>query len=133
MILVDTSVWVDYFNGHETKYTMALDNALSEGLVLLGDLIYLEILQGFRSDDDFKAANAALKTLDQVDLFGSDMVVKCAKNYRRLRKSGITIRKSNDVIIASYCVDRKLPLLFQDRDFQPFVDQLTLIPVIQET
>ncbi len=133
MILVDTSVWIDYFNGTENKYSTALDNALAEGLVLLGDLIYLEILQGFRSDSDFKAAKASLKTLDHVELFGLDMVLKCAENYRNLRKYGITIRKSSDVIIASYCIDKKVPLLFQDRDFKPFVEHQNLIPALEET
>ena len=131
MILVDTSVWVDYFNGTESKYTQALDNALAEGLVLLGDLIYLEILQGFRSDKDYKLAKSSLQTLDQIELFGLDMVVKCADNYRKLRKTGVTIRKSTDVIIASYCMENKIPLLFQDRDFKPFVAQQTLISALE--
>jgi len=130
LILVDTSVWVDYFNGQNNTYTDALDRALDEGLVLLGDLIHLEILQGFRSDSDFKAAKQSLSTLDMVELFGNHMVDKCANNYRRLRKGGITIRRTTDVIIASYCVDKKVPLLFQDRDFKPFVDKLTLVPAL---
>jgi predicted nucleic acid-binding protein len=133
VILVDTSVWIDYFKGTENNYTTALDNALAEGLVLLGDLIYLEILQGFRSDSDFKIAKASLQALDHVELFGLDMVLKCAENYRKLRKRGITIRKSSDVIIASYCMDKKLPLLFQDRDFKPFVEHQNLIPALEET
>jgi len=131
VILVDTSVWVDFFNGTESKHTQALDNALNQGLVLLGDLIYLEILQGFKSDGDFKTAKTSLQTLDKVELFGMGMVIKCAENYRKLRKTGITIRQTTDVIIASYCMDRKLPLLFQDRDFKPFVDKLTLTSALE--
>lgn len=126
MILVDTSVWVDYFNGQNNTYTDALDRALVEGLVLLGDVIYLEILQGIRSDTEFQTAKKSLETLDQVELFGNHMILKCANNYRKLRKGGVTIRRTTDVIIATYCIDEKVPLLFQDRDFKPFVDKLTL-------
>ena len=130
MILVDTSVWVDYFNGQASKHTEALDRALDEGLVLLGDVIYLEILQGFRSDKDFHQAKTALSTLDRVDLFGTDTVLKCANNYRKLRKSGITIRRTTDVIIATYCIEHKIPLLFQDRDFKPFAEKLNLVSAL---
>ena len=127
MILVDTSVWVDYFNGQASKQTEALDRALEEGLVLLGDIIYLEILQGFKSDKHFQEAKSALSTLDHVDLFGTQTVLKCANNYRKLRKAGITIRRTTDVIIATYCIEEKIRLLFQDRDINPFTEKLNLI------
>ena len=128
MILVDTSVWIDYFKGAETEHTEILDYALIGGTVAIGDLIFLEILQGFRNDKEYKIVRTKLATLDQYELFGNDMVYKCADNYRSLRKKGITIRKTNDVIIATYCIKNKLPLLFTDRDFQPFVKHLGLIP-----
>ncbi|MEE9355164.1 MAG: PIN domain nuclease [Methylococcaceae bacterium] len=133
MILVDTSIWVDYFNGKGSKYTNALDAALVEGTVVIGDFILLEILQGFRSDKDFKRATTALDTLEQFEMFGHSMVMKCATRYRKLRKNGITIRRTTDVIIATFCIDNKIPLLFQDRDFIPFVEKLGLIPVLNET
>jgi predicted nucleic acid-binding protein len=133
MILVDTSVWIDYFNGNVNVYTDILDHALCEGTVAIGDLIFLEILQGFTNDKDYKQAKSKLSTLDQYTLLGNDMVVKCANNYRTLRKKGITIRKTNDVIIASYCIECELPLLFVDRDFKPFIDHLGLKPVYAET
>jgi len=130
VILVDTSVWVDYFNGQDNLHTDTLDKALTEGLVLLGDVIHLELLQGFRSDTSYQTAKKSLDELDKVELFGEHMVVKCANNYRKLRKSGITIRRTTDVIIATYCMQEKVPLLFQDRDFKPFVDKLTLVSAL---
>lgn len=126
MIIVDTSVWVDYFNGNDNEHTNALDNALIEGLVLMGDIIFLEILQGFRDDTDYKQAHTTLSTLDQYQMLGVDMVGECSKNYRALRKKGITIRRTTDVIIATFCIKNKFPLLFQDRDFFPFSEHLKL-------
>jgi predicted nucleic acid-binding protein len=124
MILVDTSVWIDYFNGAENGHTDALDAALIEGTVAIGDLIFLEILQGFKNDRDYKKAKLTLATLDQYAMFGKGMAEKCADNYRALRKKGFTIRKTTDVIIATFCIENKLPLLFSDRDFIPFVNNL---------
>jgi len=133
VILVDTSIWVDYFNGKDSKHTDTLDAALVEGTVVIGDLILLEILQGFRTDKDYQRAKTTLGTLEQFEMFGHSMVIKCATNYRGLRKKGITIRRTTDVIIATFCIDNKIPLLFQDRDFIPFVEKLRLIPVLKET
>jgi len=133
VILVDTSVWIDYFHGKESAHTSTLDNALIEGSVVMGDLILLEILQGFKNDSDYKTAKKSLGALEQFELLGIEMVPICADNYRKLRKSGKTIRKTTDVIIASFCIRNRLPLLFQDRDFSPFVKQLGLVPALPET
>jgi len=132
MILVDTSVWIDYFNGIETKETNILDAALEDGTVAIGDVILLEILQGFRSDKDYNKARKTLITLDQYELFGHSMVTKCATNYRSLRKKGITIRKTTDIIIATFCIENKIPLLFSDRDFWPLVKHLKLVSVFRK-
>ncbi|MGS2724521.1 type II toxin-antitoxin system VapC family toxin [Porticoccus sp. GXU_MW_L64] len=126
MILVDTSVWISYLNGTETYECEILDHALGEGVAAIGDMIYLEILQGFRHDKDYKNAKCELSKLDNFELFGQHMVEKCATNYRALRKKGITVRSTNDVIIATYCIENKLPLLFADKDFLPFVEHLNL-------
>lgn len=128
MILADTSIWIDYFNGKDSKQTDTLDAALIKGTVVLGDLILLEILQGFKSDNDYQKAKTTLGTLELLELFGNSMVIKCATNYRTLRKKGITIRRTTDVIIATFCIDNELPLLFQDKNFTPFVEKLGLIP-----
>ncbi|ARU57232.1 VapC toxin [Oleiphilus messinensis] len=127
MILVDTSVWIDYFNKQENVQTNILDAAIIDGTVAMGDLIFLEILQGFRDDKDYKKVKTHLATLDQYELFGKDMVFKSAENYRALRKKGITIRATTDVIIATYCIENDIPLLFIDKDFKPFVKHLGLI------
>jgi len=133
VILIDTSVWIDYFNGRENKVTNILDSALVDGTVAIGDIILLEILQGFRNDKDYNRAKTTLATLDLHDMFGQNMVGKCADNYRTLRKRGITVRKTTDIIIATFCIDNRFPLLFSDRDFIPFVKYLKLISVLDKT
>jgi predicted nucleic acid-binding protein len=126
VILADTSIWIDYFNGTASIETDHLDFALNEGTVAMGDIIFLEILQGFRDDKEFSKAKRTLSTLDQYELFGSHMVEKCATNFRLLRKKGLTIRKTIDLIIATFCIENKIQLLFSDKDFAPFVDFLNL-------
>jgi len=133
VILVDTRVWIDYFNGNENNYTTTLDQALIDGTVAIGDLIFLEILQGFKSDNHYKQAKKTLATLDQYEMFNHRLAEKCAENYRTLRKRGVTIRKTTDVIIATFCIENELPLLFSDKDFIPFVDYLGLATVLKET
>ena len=130
MILVDTSVWIDYLNGISSKQTDTLDSAIIEGVVAMGDLIFLEILQGIRDDREYLMTKKNLTTLDQLEMFGKGMPEICAENYRTLRKKGVTIRKTTDVIIASFCIEQRMPLLFIDRDFIPFVDYLGLISVL---
>ena len=126
MILVDSSVWIDFFNGTACAETDKLNEILGLEEVVIGDLILAEVLQGFRSDTDYKVAKNVLTSLTVYDLLGKDMAVKSANNFRKLRKKGITIRKTADVIIATYCIENKMPLLFTDKDFVPFVDNLRL-------
>lgn len=133
MILVDTSVWIDYLNGKESSQTNILDKALIDGIVSIGDLILLEILQGIKGEREYNKTKTALALLEQYEMFGHNMVEKCAENFRFLRKKGITIRKTNDVIIATFCIENNFPLLFSDRDFIPFVDHLDLISASVET
>ena len=126
MVLVDSSVWIDFFNGTACAETDKLNEILGLEEIVIGDLILAEVLQGFRSDADYKAAKNVLTSLTVHDLLGKDMAIKSANNFRKLRKKGITIRKTADVIIATYCIENKLPLLFSDKDFAPFVDNLRL-------
>lgn len=130
MILVDSSVWIDYFNGTTTSEAEYLDSALGIQAIAVGDLILAEVLQGFRTDKDFATAKSILAEFEQLELLGMNRSIKAAEKFRNLRKTGITIRKTNDVIIASYCIDEKLPLLFSDKDFNPFVEKLNLIPAL---
>jgi predicted nucleic acid-binding protein len=133
VILVDTSVWIDYLNGVQSTSTDALDSGIVEGTVAMGDLIFLEILQGIRDDREYRTTKQTLLTLDRVEMFGHGMPEKCAENYRVLRKKGFTVRKTTDVIIATFCIERRMPLLFIDRDFIPFVNHLGLLSVLPET
>lgn len=133
MILVDTSVWIDYFNGIENPQTDLLDSSIVEGSVAIGDLIFLEILQGIRNDKDYRKTKQSLLALELYEMFGKEMAEKCADNYRALRKKGFTIRKTADVSIATFCIENRLPLLFLDRDFIPFVDHLGLEPALRGT
>jgi len=128
VILADTSIWIDFFNGKITPETNLLDKALADGNVIMGDLILLEILQGIRNDADYKKTLKALDTLESFELFGKNMVLDCAENFRTLRKKGLTIRKTADLIIATFCIKNKIPLLFSDRDFIPFANHLGLVP-----
>jgi len=130
VILVDTSVWIDYFNNVDSLHSNALDLALVDGTAAIGDIILLEILQGFKNDKDYKNTKSQLSKLDQYEMFGYHMVELCACNYRGLRKKGITIRGTTDVIIATFCIENKLPLLFKDKDFTPFVKHLGLLPAL---
>ena len=127
MIVVDSSVWIDYFTGTDNKQTDKLDNILGLKPVAIGDLILTEVLQGFRHGKDYKSARALFEGVTIFEMLGTDMALKSADNFRALRKKGVTVRKTADVIIASFCIERKLPLLFSDKDFKPFVKHLGLV------
>ncbi len=127
MILVDSSIWIDHFNGHDTSETDSLDRMLGNYPVAIGDLILTEVLQGFKNDEDHDTARRLFGTLSVFEMLGERLAYEGARNFRFLRKKGITIRKINDVIIATFCIDRGLPLLFSDKDFNPFVTHLGLI------
>jgi len=126
MILVDSSVWIDYFSGNDSPETDFLDGVLGVRALATGDLILTEVLQGFRHDKDYKTAKRLLEELTIFELLGTKMAIKSADNFRKLRKKGLTIRKTADVIIASFCIEHDLPLLFTDKDFKPFVKHLGL-------
>ena len=126
MILADTSVWIDYLNGKITHQTDLLDECLIDGTLAMGDLIFLEVLQGIRDEKQYKQVKSKLALLDQYAMFSPEMAIKCANNFRLLRKKGITVRKTNDVIIASFCIENKMGLLYVDRDFKPFAEHLGL-------
>ena len=126
MILVDSSVWIDYFNGKITKQTNLLDSLLGSELIVIGDLILTEVLQGFQQDRDFKKAKELLDSLIFREMLGRELAIKSAENYRILRKKGVTVRKTIDVIIATFCITNNLPLLHIDRDFSPMEKHLKL-------
>ena len=125
--MVDSSVWIDYFTGVASTKTDTLDDTLGQEPVVIGDLILTEVLQGFRHDKDYKTAKELFDDLIVFEMLGKKMAIKSAENFRLLRKKGITVRKTADVIIASFCIEKKLPLLFSDKDFKPFVKHLGLV------
>ncbi len=129
MILVDSSVWIDYFLGRDTPQVEILDKSLGVRSVGVGDLVLTEVLQGFRDDKDYRIARSIMDELTVFEMLGKDLAIKSAENFRKLRKKGITIRKTADVIIATYCIEHGMPLLFSDKDFKPFVQHLQLTEV----
>ncbi len=132
MILVDSSVWIDYFRGAPTPQTDCLDRLLSGELLLIGDLILTEVLQGFASERDFNQARTLLSALPVIPLVGGDVALQAARNYRRLRAQGVTVRKTIDTLIATSCIEHGYALLYSDRDFDPFVQQLGLISALPD-
>ncbi len=123
---MDTSVWIDFFNGLENKQTENLDRILSEKTVLVGDIILAEILQGFDSDKDFRLAKQALEPLDCVHLGGKSLAIKAASNFRSLRAKGVTIRKTVEMLIGSWCIEHEVELLHNDKYFNQIVTHLPL-------
>jgi predicted nucleic acid-binding protein len=130
VIIVDSSVWIDYFNGTETPETNKLDTLLEVEAIAIGDLILTEVLQGFRSDTEYQTAKDLLTSLTIFEMLGLDIALKSADNYRFLRKRGITIRKTADVIIATFCIQSQNTLLFTDKDFLPFTEHLGLLTIV---
>jgi predicted nucleic acid-binding protein len=121
VIVVDSSVWIDYFNGTESAAAERLDGLLGLTRVAVGDIVLAEVLQGFRDDAQYKVAKQTMTSLPVLEMLGEAMAIRSAQNYRSLRERGITIRKTLDVVIATYCIEHSLPLLFEDKDFLPFV------------
>jgi predicted nucleic acid-binding protein len=126
MILVDSSVWIDYFNGKRSWQTDLLDHMLSNVPIIMGDLILTEVLQGFKSDKDYEAAKNYLNELTFRQMGGNNVAIQSALNYRKLRKAGVTVRKTIDIIIATFCIVEGLTLLHDDRDFNPIASHFPL-------
>lgn len=130
MIVVDSSVWIDFFNGVSTPEVECLDGLLGKTPLAIGDLILVEVLQGFRHGRDGAKARQLFQSLTLLPMLEGRNAWVAAQNYRQLRSKGITVRKTIDGIIATACIEANLPLLFSDRDFQPYVEHLGLQPVL---
>lgn len=130
MILVDSSVWIDYFRGASTAQTDKLDSLLATERLAVGDLIVAEVLRGFRDDAAFERARKVLDAFIVIELCGYRIAQEAAKNYRLLRARGISVRKTVDTIIATRCIEDRISLLHCDKDFDPFVAHLGLRSVI---
>ena len=130
MTLVDSSVWIDYFKGTITAQTERLDSLLGLEPLAIGDLILAEVLQGFNKERDFNDARKMLTSLIVVELGGQEIAIPAAKNVRRLRGLGVTVRKTIDTVIATRCIESEYDLLHNDRDFDPFAKHLGLRVVV---
>lgn len=126
MIVVDSSVWIDYFNGKKTSQTDRLDSLLGSTPIIMGDLILTEVLQGFQNSKDFNVAKDLLLGMPFMPMVGRAIALKSAENYRLLRRRGVIVRKTIDVTIGTFCMYHKLPLLHDDKDFNPMVKLLGL-------
>jgi predicted nucleic acid-binding protein len=126
MILVDSSVWIGYFNGIINPQTDWLDLALGKKIIIVGDIILAEVLQGFKSDRDFNKAKELLSNFRIMEMLGQELAIESAKNYRILRKKGVTVHKTIDVIIGTFCIHHNMPLLHDDQDFDPLTNHLGL-------
>ncbi|MBW7877115.1 MAG: PIN domain nuclease [Candidatus Cloacimonetes bacterium] len=126
MIFADTSVWIDYFNGVMAPHTEILDSALQNSRIVTGDLILIELLQGFRKDSEYRLAKNLMQCLEYRNMVGKEIALKTAQNFRILQSKGITIRKTIDMIIGTFCIESSLPLLHHDRDFDPMETHLGL-------
>lgn len=132
MILVDSSVWVDYLRGTSTPQTDKLDGLLGSVPLAVGDLILTEVLQGCATDKQFNEVRRLLLNLTMVPLGGEQVAIDAARNHRRLCSLGVTVRKTIDTVIATRCIVDKLELLHSDRDFDPFERHLGLRCVVCE-
>ncbi len=126
MILVDTSVWVDFFRNAPSPQAEWLDRHLGTEAILVGDLVLAEVLQGFKSDKGFDAARKLLGQMEQVEIAGTAIAIEAARHYRHLRSAGVTVRGTVDVLIATRCITDGLRLLHSDRDFDGFEKHLGL-------
>ena len=127
MIVADTSVWIDYVCGIEAPHTNILDYELQHNRIITGDLIIAEFLQGFREEKDYQAAKRIMESLEYRDFAGREKAHQAAQNFRKLRKKGITVRKTINVIIATFCIEGGYELIHNDRDFDPMEEVLGLI------
>ena len=125
-MLVDSSIWIDFFRGNPTESVVRLRDLIPAAQPFMADLIRYEVLRGFRHDRDVEEATDLFANLRQVRLGGHSLASAAAARYRALRKRGSTVRKSIDALIASYCIDENIPLLFDDRDFLPYVEHFDL-------
>jgi predicted nucleic acid-binding protein len=126
MIVADTSAWIDYVRGIEAPHTNLLDYELDHNRIITGDLIITEFLQGFRRDKDYQAAKEIMESLEYHDFVGKEIALQSAQNFRILQRNGVTVRKTIDVIIATFCIENGFELLHNDRDFDPMEKLLGL-------
>ena len=126
MIVVDSSVWIDAFRGNQTPQVILLDQLIGQNALAVGDLILAEVLQGVDTEHEFARVLQRMRTMPIIAISSETVAIEAARNYRRLRSLGITVRKTIDTLIATRCIIDGHELLYSDRDFDPFVEHLGL-------
>jgi predicted nucleic acid-binding protein len=129
VIVVDTTVWIDFLNGRNVPQVRRLRQLLGAEEIAVGDLMLCEVLQGLQSERSAREVEALLRRFDIVPMAGEAIAIAAARNFRRLRARGITIRKTIDLLIGTWCIENRRPLLHNDRDFRPMAWHLGLIEV----
>jgi len=126
-ILVDSTVWIDFLKGRNAPHVRRLDNALGVTEIVVGDLMLCEVLQGLDSEREAQEVEALLRGFEIVPMAGDTIAVAAARNFRLLRRRGITVRKTIDLLIGTWCIESRTPLLRNDKDFRPMARYLGLI------
>jgi hypothetical protein len=129
LIVVDTSVWIDFLNGRVAPHVRRLREMLGSDEITLGDLMMCEILQGLDSEGAAAEVEALLRRFAIVPMAGEAVAVAAARNFRHLRRRGVTVRKTIDLLIGTWCIENRRPLLHNDRDFRPMARHLGLVEV----
>lgn len=129
MIVVDSSVWIDFLNGRNAPHVRRLRMLLGDEEVIVGDLMLCEVLQGLDSERASQEIEALLRRFDIVSMAGDAIAVAAARNFRSLRRRGITVRKTIDLLIGTWCIENRMPLLHNDGDFRPMARHLGLVEV----
>jgi predicted nucleic acid-binding protein len=126
VIVVDTTVWIDFLNGRDAPHVRHLRSLFGTQEIALGDLMLCEVLQGLQSEREAREVEALLRRFDIVPMAGDAIAVAAAGNFRKLRARGITIRKTIDLLIGTWCIEHRQPLLHNDRDYRPMARHLGL-------
>ncbi|MEM7194260.1 MAG: PIN domain nuclease [Pseudomonadota bacterium] len=126
MIVVDSLVWIDYFSGTDSPETDKLDGLLGREPIGTSELIYADVLQGFRKDQDFEVAQKLFALLTELEMVNAKMAIKSAEYSRYLRGMGISVRDTIETLIATYCIEKRMPLLYRSPNFQHFENHLHL-------
>lgn len=125
-IVVDSSVWIDFLNGADRPHVSVLRGLIGQEAILVGDIVLCEVLQGLRDDLQAAKVERALNRFTLGRMVDPVLAVQAATKYRHLRRLGITVRKTADMLIATYCIEGGYPLLHADRDFEPMREHLGL-------
>jgi hypothetical protein len=129
LIVVDTSVWIDFLNGRTAPHVDALRRALGRHEIIIGDLMLCEVLQGLDHESEAREVEAVLRRFDIAAMAGDAIAVRAADNFRALRRLGVTVRKTIDLLIGTWCIENRQPLLHNDSDFRPMTRHLGLVEV----